>query len=46
MPIHGPTPTVEISFDSGPYVASPTWVDVTSYVRSFSTHRGRSSDFD
>lgn len=43
---HGPTPVVEISFDDGPYVASPTWVDVTSYVRDITIHRGRSSDFD
>ena len=37
---------ISIAFDDGPYVASPTWTDVTSYVRNFSTHRGRSSDFD
>lgn len=43
---HGPTPVVEISFDDGPYVASPTWVDITSYVRDITIHRGRSSDFD
>ena len=42
----GPTPVVEISFDSTPYTASPTWVDVTAYVRNISIHRGRSSDFD
>jgi len=41
----GATPVVEISFDDGPYVASPTFVDVTSKVRSFTIHRGRASDF-
>jgi hypothetical protein len=39
-----PTPIVEIAFDDGPYVASPTWTDVTSYVRSTDITRGRSSD--
>ena len=46
MPTVGATPVVEISFVSGPYVVSPTWVDVTSYVREINIHRGRSSDFD
>lgn len=41
-----PTPKVEIAFDDGPYVASPTWTDVTSYVREMSTDRGRSGDWD
>jgi len=41
-----PTPKVEIAFDDGPYVASPTWTDVTSYVRSMSTDRGRSDDWE
>lgn len=40
-----PTPKVEIAFDDGPYVASPTWTDVTSYVRLMSTDRGRSDDW-
>ena len=40
-----PTPKVEIAFDDGPYVASPTWTDVTAYVRGFSTDRGRSDDW-
>ena len=39
-----PTTKVEISFVSGPYVASPTWVDVTSYVRNISIRRGRTDD--
>jgi hypothetical protein len=39
-----PTLTVEIDFVHGPLtaLASNTWVDVTSYVHSFSTRRGRS----
>jgi hypothetical protein len=44
-----PTPIVEIAFDASPYDVSPTWTDVTSWVRSLSTSRGRSddwSDFD
>ena len=40
-----PTPKVEIAFDAGPYVASPTWTDVTSYVYSMTTDRGRSDDW-
>ena len=39
-----PFPLVEISFAGTPYDASPAWVDVTSYVRSVTTHRGRSGD--
>jgi len=44
-----PTPIVEIAFDASPYDVSPTWTNVTSWVRSLSTSRGRSddwSDFD
>ena len=41
-----PTVRVRVGFTDGPYVASPTWTDVTSYVRSISTRRGRSSDWD
>lgn len=40
-----PTPKVEIAFNDGPYVASPTWTDVTAYVRSMTTDRGRSDDW-
>lgn len=39
-----PTTTVEISFVSGPYIASPTWVNVTTYVREITTRRGRSNE--
>ena len=37
--------TVECAFTSAPY-ATPVWTDVTEYVRSFTTKRGRSSDRD
>ena len=40
-----PTPIVEIAFDDGPYVASPTWTDVSQYVRRMSIDRGRSDDW-
>lgn len=41
-----PTVKVEIAFSDLPYVSSPAWTDVTSYVRSVSTRRGRNSDWD
>lgn len=40
-----PTPIIEIAFDDGPYVVSPTWTDVTAYVREFSTSRGVPDDW-
>ena len=40
-----PTPKVEIAFNDGPYVASPTWTDVTSFVRGMGIDRGRSDDW-
>lgn len=40
-----PTPIVEIAFDDGPYVVSPTWTDVTAYCRGFSTSRGVPDDW-
>lgn len=40
-----PTPIVEIAFSDSPYVVSPTWTDVTAYVRSMSVDRGRSDDW-
>jgi hypothetical protein len=40
-----PTPVVEIAFDDGPYVVSPTWTDVTAYVRGLSTSRGVPDDW-
>jgi hypothetical protein len=44
-----PTTTVSIAFNDGPYVASPTWTNVTTYVRQINTQRGRQdeqSDFE
>ena len=40
-----PTPKVSIAFDDGPYVANPTWTDITSYVYSADVSRGRSDDY-
>jgi hypothetical protein len=40
-----PTPKVYIAFDDGPYVASPTWTDVSSYVFSANVNRGRADDY-
>lgn len=37
---------VYIAFSAGPLVASPTWTEVTSYVRSVRTSRGRSNELD
>lgn len=39
-----PTPAIYIAFTDGPYVESPTWTDVTSYVRSVAIRRGKSSE--
>ncbi len=40
-----PTTKVEISFAAadGPYTVSPTWTNVTSYVRDINIRRGRTS---
>lgn len=40
-----PTPIVEIAFDDGPYVASPTWTNVTAYVLDATVDRGRSDEW-
>jgi hypothetical protein len=40
-----PVAIVEIAFDDGPYVVSPTWTDVTAYVREMTTDRGRYDDW-
>ena len=40
-----PAGKVEIAFNDGPYVASPTWTDVTSDVRGMSVERGRDDDW-
>ena len=36
--------TIEMAFGSNP-LATPTWTDITQYVRNFSTKRGRSGSF-
>ena len=44
-----PTTQIYIAFNDGPYVASPTWTEVTSYVRQLNIQRGRQdeqSDFE
>ena len=41
-----PTTKVEIAFADGPYIAAPTWTDVTTYVRNVSIRRGRNGDFE
>lgn len=40
-----PDVRVRIAFSDGPYVASPTWTNVTSYVRSINISRGRNDDW-
>ena len=40
-----PTPKVSIAFNDGPYVAAPTWTDITEYVYSANVSRGRSDDY-
>ena len=40
-----PTPIVEIAFTDGPYALSPTWTDVTPYVREMMIDRGVSDDW-
>lgn len=40
-----PTPKVYIAFDDTPYVASPTWVEISSYVMSADIYRGRDNDW-
>jgi hypothetical protein len=41
-----PVPIVEIAFSDSPYVVSPTWTDVTSYVRGMEIDRGVNDDWD
>jgi len=33
--------TVEVAFDSNPFDESPTFTDISAYVRTFTTNRGR-----
>jgi hypothetical protein len=39
-----PVAKIYIAFNDGPYVASPTWTDVTSYVREINIQRGRTDE--
>ena len=44
-----PTTNVYIAFNDGPYEPSPTWTNVTTYVRQINIQRGRTdelSDFE
>lgn len=41
-----PVAGIFVAWDDGPYTANPAWTEVTTDVRRFSIHRGRSSDFD
>jgi hypothetical protein len=41
-----PVGIVEIAFTDGPYVVSPTWTNVTSFVRDMQIDRGVSDDWD
>jgi len=41
-----PTAKIEVAFADGPYVVSPTWTDISSYVYEFSIDRGRADDWD
>ena len=40
-----PVAVVEIAFTDGPYVVSPTWTDVTAYVRGMDISRGIPDDW-
>lgn len=42
----GPTITVQVAFSSTPFATSPSWTDITQYVRSVKIHRGRSRELD
>jgi hypothetical protein len=41
-----PTPKVYLAFNQSPYTASPTWTEITSYVMSADTYRGRDNDWE
>ncbi|MDT0472787.1 hypothetical protein RM863_11685 [Streptomyces sp. DSM 41014] len=41
-----PPVTVEVAFDGGPYDSSYTWTDITPWVSSYETTRGRNSESD
>jgi len=40
-----PLAVVEVAFNDGPYVVSPTWTDITSYVYDMEIVRGRDDDW-
>lgn len=40
-----PVAKVEIAFNDGPYVVSPTWTDVSAYCYEISIDRGRDDDW-
>lgn len=40
-----PTPKVYVAFDDGPYVVSPTWTDISTYVLEINVDRGRDDDY-
>lgn len=40
-----PVAKVEIAFDDGPYVVSPTWTDVSAYCYEMTIDRGREDDW-
>ena len=40
-----PVAVVEVAFTDGPYVVSPTWTDVTAYVRGMDITRGIPDDW-
>lgn len=44
MPFNLPTPILEASFIDAPASGSPTWTNITPYLRSWSSARGRQLD--
>jgi hypothetical protein len=43
---YAPTIQVEAAFGYGPLEASPAWTDITAYVQSITSRRGRGSEFE
>lgn len=39
-----PTITVEVAWATAPFAATPTWTDVSTYARGFTSRRGRSNN--
>lgn len=44
MTLAGVTLAVEVAFTAAPFDASPSWTDITGYVKSVATKRGRSNE--